>query len=52
MEELCELINREKVYAIRGCASIIGNFVNYVIAHPVTFPLHENYHIRKRNFAG
>lgn len=38
MEELCDLIKREKVYAIRGYASIIDNFVNYVIAHPVIFP--------------
>lgn len=38
MEELCELINKEKVYAIRGYASIIDNFANYVIKHPVIFP--------------
>lgn len=38
MGELCKLIKKEKVYAIRGYASIIDNFVNHVIKYPIIFP--------------
>lgn len=38
MKELCKLIKNEKVFALRGYASIIDRLANYVIEHPQTFP--------------
>lgn len=38
MKELCKLIKNEKVFALRGYASIIDRLANYVMEHPQTFP--------------
>lgn len=38
MKELVEQIQREKVFALRGYASMIDQLANYVIAHPVSMP--------------
>lgn len=36
--ELCEIIKHNKVYALRGYASIIDSFANYLKDHPQDFP--------------
>lgn len=38
MKELCRLIKNEKVFALRGYASIIDRLANYVMEHPQAFP--------------
>lgn len=38
IEELCQLIKKEKVYALRGYASIIDRLAVYVQQHPQSFP--------------